>query len=106
MLLPLLLLYTTVGHRGLDGEACSWFIEHDPSVFVFIQKRYIFYVPLDRTVSHLRPRFASSVIRGIRGAKADVNPPWRSPSCIKTKKDLHYRFCIEYLVFSDYNKYW
>ena len=36
-------------------------------------------------LSHLRPRFpwtTSSVITGMRGAKAGVSPPRRSPACI------------------------
>ena len=36
------------------------------------------------TVSHLRPRFAytsSSVFTGMRGAKAGISPPQRSPPC-------------------------
>ena len=60
-----------------------WFIESDPSFFfLFIQTRLIFEVPLGGTVSHLRSRFAystSSVIAGMRGAKAGVIPPRGRP---------------------------
>ena len=56
-----------------------WFTSSDFSVFfLFIQTRVIFYVPLGSILSYLRPRFAhntSSVILGMRGAKAGVSPP-------------------------------
>ena len=51
--------------------------------FLFIQARFTFDVPLGSTVSHLRLGSpASSVIAGMRGDKAGVSPPRRSPLCI------------------------
>ena len=48
----LLFLAAGVRYRVPDGQICCWFIESDPSVFfLFIQTRFIFYVPLGSTVA-------------------------------------------------------
>ena len=40
--------------RRMTKFGCCWFIESDPSVlFLFIQTRFIFYVPLDGTVASM-----------------------------------------------------
>ena len=89
VLLPLLLLLCTgvvaaaaaaVRHRVSDGKNCCWFIESDSiqcAFFLFKHDLCLMYVPLG-SMPHLRPRFAyatSSVITGMRGARAGVSPP-------------------------------
>ena len=73
-----------VVHRVPDGKNCCGFNESDSSVFFLsIQTRFILMYPL-AVLSHSRPRFAykiSSVITGMRGAKAGVSPPRRSTPC-------------------------
>ena len=49
--------------------------------FSSFKTRFFFMVPLGCTVSHLRLRFAN-VLANYGHAKAGVNPPRRSPSCI------------------------
>ena len=65
-----------------------WFIESDSSVIFLFQLELIFMHPL-AVLSHLRPRFVScntsSVVASMRGAKAGVSPPRRSPACITSK---------------------
>ena len=59
----------------------------------YIQTRYIFIAPRGSTLSPLLPRFAyniSSVITGMRGAKAGVSPRPRSLSC---KYTIHEPYC-------------
>ena len=57
-----LVLPAAVRHRVPEGQVCCCFIESDPSVlFLFIQTRFIFYIPLGSTVVftasiYLRPR--------------------------------------------------
>ena len=79
-LLPLLVV--AVRYRVPHGKICHWFIESDSSAyFLFIQTR-LYLLPV---LSLLRPRFActtSSAITGMRGAKAGVIPPRRSPPCL------------------------
>ena len=54
-------------------------------VFYFSRfKRYLFLMCTLAVMSHLRPRFAyntSSIIAGVRGTKAGVSMPRRSPRC-------------------------
>ena len=66
-----------------------WFVASDSSVFfLFIKIRFIFNVPLDSTIAFTASIFTynayhtSSVITGMRGAKAGVSPPRQSPPCI------------------------
>ena len=67
-----------------------WFTASDFSVFfLFIQIRLFFNVPLGSTIlSHFQRRFFYLQyityvpgITGMRGAKAGVSPPRRSPPC-------------------------
>ena len=96
MLLPLLLLLRTgvvvaaaaaVRHRVADGETCCWFIESDSlQCFLSLYSNTIDFCCMHSLAvrSHIWPRYAhtaSSVITGMRGAKAGVSPPRRSPPC-------------------------
>ena len=94
VLLPLLLLLCTrvvaaaaaaVRHRVPDGKIVAGSLNLIPSsvFFLFIQTRFFKCMYPLAVLSHLRARFAytSSVITGIRGAKAAVGPPRRSPPC-------------------------
>ena len=78
-----LLLPAAIRHRVPDGQICCWFIDSDPSVFfIFNQTRFILMHPLAvpyRIDGLDLP--TSSVITGMRGAKAGVSPPRRSTSC-------------------------
>ena len=69
-----------VRHRVPDGQICCCFIKSDPSD-VFLKRDLFFMVPLGSTVSHVHPRLICtySVITGMRGAKAGVSPPRRTP---------------------------
>ena len=93
LLLLQLLLLAAVRRRVPDGKICCWFIESDSSVFfLFIQTRYILNVLLGSTVAFTASIFllkTSSVIAGMRGAKAAVSPPRRSPTCINVLFLLH-----------------
>ena len=74
----MLLLPAAVRHRVPDDQICCWFIEYDPSVlFLFIQTRFIFDVPLGSTVRRINALDlpTSSIIPSMRGAKAGVSPP-------------------------------
>ena len=86
-------LLAAVRRRVPDGKICCWFIESDSSVFfLFIQTRYILNVLLGSTVAFTASIFllkTSSVIAGMRGAKAAVSPPRRSPTCINVLFLLH-----------------
>ena len=91
--------YTAVAAAAAACYCCSsscarwqnlllWFIVSDSRVaFLFIETQSIFDV-----LPHLQPRFTyntyhtSSVIAGMRGAKAGVSPPRRSPLFIKSWK--------------------
>ena len=63
-----------------------WFTASDPSVlFLFIPTRCIFNVPLGSTVafsaSLFFPYISYIIGTGMRGTKAGVSPPRRSPPC-------------------------
>ena len=82
LLLLQLLLAAAVRDRVQDGKNCCWFIESDSSVS--LQTRFMSMYPLTE-LSQLRSRFVyttSSVNTGMRGAKAGISPPRRSPPCI------------------------
>ena len=74
----------TVRHRAPDEKYSCWYVEPN-SIQCFLSLHsntihFLRYVPLGSTLG-LRPRFAyttSSVVTGMRGAKAGVSPSWRS----------------------------
>ena len=66
-----------------------WLLHLTPFFLSLIQRRCIFNVPLDSTVACIASIYlydntdhTSSVITGMRGAKAGVSPPRRSPPCL------------------------
>ena len=88
----LLLFAAAVGHRVPDGKICCCGSLHLIPVFSFSSLKHDLFTmhPL-AVLSHLQRRFftyntyhTSSVITDMRGAKAAVSPPRRSPSCIYT----------------------
>ena len=95
VLLPLLLPLCTgvaaaaaaVRHRLLDGKICCWFIEsYSIQCFLSLHSNaiYLHCTYSLAVLSNLRPGLAyttSSVITGMRGAKAAVSPPRRSRPC-------------------------
>ena len=85
-----LLFPAAVRHRVPDGRICCWFIESDPSAsFLFSFKRDLFLMVVRLGSTWCRiyglDLPTSSVITGMRGAKAGVSSPWRSPYCILHK---------------------
>ena len=80
-------------HRELDGNSRWQFNESDPSVcFLFIRTRtpwqyYCRFYGLDLPTS--------SAIASMRGAKAGVSPPRRSPACIEDSSKTSLRGHLE-----------
>ena len=77
---------------------CCWLSEYDSSNFLSVHSNtiYFFMHPL-AVLSHFRPRFAyntSSVITGMRGAKAGVSPPRRNPLVLLYVSFFCGRICL------------
>ena len=86
-------------HRAPDGQICCCGSLHLIPVFSFFSfKHDIFSMYPLAVLSHLQQRFftystyhTSSVIAGMRGAKAGVSPPRRRPPCILLCLNVFFR---------------
>ena len=87
-----------VRHRVTDGKIYCSFVESDSRFFfLFIRTPCIFHVPLGSTVActasiylSYNTYYTSSVTAGMRGAKAGISLPRRSPPCILTHPGTHF----------------
>ena len=94
LLLPQLLLPAAVRHRMPHGKICCFTSLSLIPVFSFSTFQHDLFLmhPL-AVLPHVRPRYTnatSSVITGMRGANAGVNPPRRSPPSIDMYDTLVY----------------
>ena len=107
LLILLLLLQhaAAVRHRVPDGNICCCGSLHLIPVFSFIQTQFTFNARTLAVLSRLQPRFTynthniytSLVITGMRGAKAGVSPPRRSPCFTAAVCTRCENFVLEYL---------